>query len=78
MNATERKEWKLKNIDINSIDNIKTQESQKVDKQLIKDDFPELVGPMIDILNPSLIFSEFSPLSIISLILSFKVCLLAS
>ena len=35
MNATERKEWKLKNIDINSIDNIKTQESQKVDKQII-------------------------------------------
>jgi hypothetical protein len=34
MNATERKEWKLKNIDINSIDNIKTQESQKVDKQI--------------------------------------------
>jgi hypothetical protein len=34
MNATERKEWKLKNIDINSIDNIKTQESQKVEKQI--------------------------------------------
>lgn len=34
MNATERKEWKLKNIDINSIDNIKTQESQKADKQI--------------------------------------------
>ena len=34
MNATERKEWKLKNIDINSIDKIKTQESQKVDKQI--------------------------------------------
>ena len=34
MNATERKEWKLKNIDINSIDNIKTQESQKADIQI--------------------------------------------
>jgi len=38
MNATERKEWKLKNIDINSIDNIKTQESQNVDKQIIDAD----------------------------------------
>jgi hypothetical protein len=28
-------------------------------KQFIKDDLPEFAGPMMETLNPSLIFSEF-------------------
>ena len=50
---------------------LETMDTCLLAKQLIKDDLPELVGPTIETLNPSLIFSEFSPFRIISLILSF-------
>ena len=38
---------------------LETIDTSRLAKQFINDDLPELVGPIIETLKPSLIFSEF-------------------